>query len=342
MNVRYAKDEQKIFDAFILKNKGSFLQCSGWGELQHRSGRKMFKLLVQDQEEILLSALVLKYPEPFKKSYLYIPYGPVFNSNITEQKAKEAFALLLEKLKERAEKEDAMFLKVELDDLKIDLGLEGLGFIKSEKDAQARETLIMDVTQDEDVILKNMKQKTRYNIKVAQKHGVEVMEPENKKQAFDNLYDLMKATEKRNGFSLHPKNYYQNMSDMFLGKEGVISQKIYVAKKGETVLASALVSFHGKRATYLFGGSSDEYKNVMAPHLLHWHIIKDAKNMGCTEYDWWGIVTEKTRDDKKSVWSGFSRFKLGFGGNVVEYKGAYDLIFDKVWYFMYKIARKVL
>ena len=79
----------------------------------------------------------------------------------------------------------------------------------------------------------------------------------------------------------------------------------------------------------------------MAPNLLHWEIIKASKHIGFSEYDFWGIVTDKTDSKQKQKWEGFSRFKMGFGGRIVEYQGAYDLAFDKLWYNTYRLVRKI-
>ncbi|MBI3671542.1 peptidoglycan bridge formation glycyltransferase FemA/FemB family protein [Candidatus Azambacteria bacterium] len=371
-----SKNDKNTFDAFVLKNNSSSLQSFEWGEFQESFNRDVLRYFVKENGKIILSASVLVYSLPFKKKYFYIPYGPVVSSEAGAEKINEAFSMLIADLKIKAKKEKAIFLKVEQEYPKIDLL--DLGFKKSEKDVQARETLILDISKPEDELLRDMKQKTRYNIKVAQKHNVKIFEIANKAAAFDMFYKILAETSKRNGFRLHPKRYYENMVDMFFshdsgssrnaisgvlteaqpsspdGELGVSAQKkeyseksrpelkerIFFAECEGKIIASALVGIFGKRATFLHGASSDEHKNVMAPYLLHWEIAKKMKALGCSEYDFWGIVTEKTDPKKREQWEGFSRFKMGFGGDIFEYQGAYDLSLQKLWHLAYKIARK--
>lgn len=380
---------QKEYGKFILQNDGSFLQSFLWGEFQESVGNKVKRYVVKEKESILISATVFKHNLPFKKSYLYIPYGPVVLSGLDVKKSEKALKILIEKLKQRAKKTNSIFLKIEQENSKINL--EKFGFKKSEKDIQARETLILDISKSEEEILKGMKQKTRYNIKVAKKHEVNIFEVPQKEVAFNMFYNLLEKTSERNKFNLHPKKYYENMVDMFFGevfktKVSEVSgsskfenlsviggsgeeqkkthsesaalsteandeqarqiyrftEKLYFAEYKGEIIATALIGFFGKRVTYLHGASLSENRKVMAPYLLHWEIIRKAKELGFSEYDFWGIVTKKTKKDQIEKWSGFSRFKMGFGGKVVEYGGAYDLVFGRVWYFIYNVMRKIL
>lgn len=336
--------KKEEWNRFVLENGGSFLQSWEWGEFQESLGFEVLRLAMEQDGKILLSAQVFQMPLPFQKNYLYIPYGPVFLNAFNINEIKQAMKILLAELKKISEKNNSIFLKIEEDKTKFDVSLSEFEFIKSDKDVQARETLILDISKPEEDLLKNMKQKTRYNIKVAQKNGVEFGEFSDKKEAFEAFYDLISQTAERQKYRLHPKRHYEKMMELFFEgnvPEGRLFQKIFFVKYKDKILAIALIIFFGKRATYLHGGSSDEFKNLMAPHLLHWEIIKKAKELGFSEYDFWGIVTEKTSKKMSQKWSGFSRFKIGFSGDVVEYAGAYDFIYSKLWYNLYKIARKI-
>ncbi len=110
--------------------------------------------------------------------------------------------------------------------------------------------------------------------------------------------------------------------------------ELFLADFKNKIIAANIVVFWEKTAIYLHGASDYEQRNLMAPHLLQWEQIKEAKKRGCIEYDFWGI------DEKK--WPGVTRFKKGFGGREVEYPGAFDLIFQPVWYKIYKIGRTLL
>ena len=107
-----------------------------------------------------------------------------------------------------------------------------------------------------------------------------------------------------------------------------------MAEYERQIIAANLVNFYGDTATYLHGSSSSKNRQVMAPHLLQWEQIKEAKNRGMKYYDFWGFDEDK--------WPGVSRFKKGFGGEIVEYAGAYDLIWNKLWYQLYNLAKKIL
>jgi len=330
------------WDEFVAENGGSFLQSWEWGEFQKRFGREVFKFCVKGGDKILLVAQAARYALPFKKSYIYIPYGPVAAQNFSNK--QELFDFFVQELKKsEMVSEGTIFLKIEPDEIFVP-SFAAAGFKKSDKDVQARETLIADISKPEEELLAQMKQKTRYNINLARRHGAEIISIGDEKKAKETFISLLFETAKRNNFRTHPEKYYIEMMEMFLNNRAAgefFSERLFFARYQGKITTAALIGFFGGRATYLHGGSSDEYKNIMAPYLLHWEIMRVAKRLGCSEYDFWGIVTDKTDSKQKQKWEGFSRFKMGFGGRIVEYSGAYDLVFDKIWYNIYKLARKV-
>jgi peptidoglycan pentaglycine glycine transferase (the first glycine) len=153
---------------------------------------------------------------------------------------------------------------------------------------------------------------------------------------FDEAINLLVQTGKRQGFSSYPKSYFEKMVDYFaLHHLGDIKLHIYKSIYENKLLAGAIFIDFGKTRTFLFGGSSAENKNVMAPYLLHWQAITDAKNAGMKFYDFWG--TETAKGDVP----GFVRFKLGFGGVEKSYAGAYDSVIHSWRYGCYKIIRQL-
>lgn len=335
------------WNKFVAENRGGFLQCYEWGNFQQMSGHDVTRAVVKADGRIALEAQIFKYALPLGRSYWYIPYGPVFASG--EEPSGAAFEFFVAELKKLAGKEGGViFLKIEMDDPSAEAKpMQELGFKKSAKDIQARETMIMDLTSSEDVILAGMKQKTRYNIKLAQKHGVKIVGLDSARMDPKIFVSLLEETAKRNGFRTHGRKYYLDMMELFLGKPALSSanafaQKLYFAYYQGEIVAAALVGFFGGRATFLHGASLSKHRNIMAPYLLHWEIMREAQRLGFAEYDFWGIVTPRTDQKQAKKWLGFSRFKEGFGGRVVEYPGAYDLVFDKLWYNAYRTARKLL
>ncbi len=130
-----------------------------------------------------------------------------------------------------------------------------------------------------------------------------------------------------------PENIKKSPPKKALSGES-FKNSLFIAEYNSKQIAANMVNIFGQTATYLHGGSDNESRNLMAPHLLQWEQIKFAKAQGCKVYDFWGC------DDEK--WPGVSRFKKGFGGREIEFCGTHDYVFDKWWYEIYKIARSVL
>ncbi|MDP2918316.1 MAG: peptidoglycan bridge formation glycyltransferase FemA/FemB family protein, partial [bacterium] len=194
-----------------------------------------------------------------------------------------------------------------------------------------------DLDQSEAEILAQMKAKTRYNIRLAKRRGVKIRQSINQED-IDAFLKLIAITSQRDHFKAHSAAYYQKMADFF-GCQGLL--KIFLAEYKDQVLAANLVFFWGKRATYLHGASGNSHRNLMAPHLLQWTQILEAKKQGRGEYDFWGIAGEaKSVKCKAKSWEGITRFKKGFGGREISYAGTYDIILNNFWYKIYRLLRK--
>ena len=313
-------NQKEEWDQFIIENNGSFLQSWSWGEFQESLGRQVWRL-----EDKGLKALLIKHGLPLGKNYLYCPRGPI-----------GPIETFLEKVKEIGQKEKSIFLKIEPDnrDCPLDTVLEsrtvskGQSLFRSNKQIQPIKTLVLDISKPEEELLNQLHPKTRYNIRLAQKKGVTVEELNEK---IDDFLRLLKETAKRDRFHLHAQGYYQKMLEV-LGQEGMV--KLILAKYKNQIVAANLVYFFGQTATYLHGASDYNFRQLMAPHLLQWQAICQAKQLGLRYYDFWGI------DEKK--WPGVTRFKKGFSGQEITFPGAFDLIFQPTWYRIYNLARKVL
>ncbi len=280
----------------------SFLQSKLWADFQKSLNRKAWHKN---------GVWIFKYDLPLNKSYLYSPHcGDSFLS--------ESF---LDKIKKIAKSERAIFFKIE--PVKINKHeLKKFGFKKS-KNIQPPKTLILDIENPKDKLLKQMHSKTRYNIRLAQKKGVKIKKDKNK---FEDFWRLIQKTTKRDKFKSHPKQYYKKMLEI----PGI---ELFIAKLDSKIIASNIVMFYKNTGYYLHGVSDYNYRKYMAPHLLQWEQILEAQKTGCSKYDFWGI------DQKK--WPGVTRFKKGFGGKETVYSGAYDLAFNLCWYKLYKIGSKI-
>lgn len=330
MQIIYIKENQKEqWNQFVTQNLyGSFLQSWEWGESQGSLAKKIWRIAIENDDEFIASGLFVKYKLPFGFNYLYSPHGPII-SETSGVDSRDIFRLLADEVKKIAKKEKSIFWR--MDSVMPDTAEEReefkkLGLVKSPKEIQTKETLILDITNSEDEILGQMKQKTRYNIGLAQRKGVEVFFEEGLTENFEKFWRLARRTSERDKFRTHPKEYYKKM----LQSCGL--SRLFLAKYKSKIIAANIVIFFGLRATYLHGASSDGYRNVMAPYLLQWGAIREAKKLGMTEYDFWGI-------GKK--WPGFTRFKKGFGGKEVEYIGAYDIIYKPFWRKLYNLYHKI-
>ena len=244
------------------------------------------------------------------------------------------FNLLFGKLKEISKNEKVIFIKFEppvskkeFEELKENLAL------KEAKAVQPQNNWLLDLDGTEEGILARMKQKTRYNIRLAQKKGVKIKVSDDSKQ-IDRLFALAQETAERNDIKTHPKSYYLKMIEMLARQK---MAKLYQAEYNQKILAVNLMLSFGDTATYLHGGSSNEYRNVMAPYLLHWQAILDAKKEGKKYYDFGGVAPENESNHK---WAGISRFKRSFGGFQVNSPGALDMVIKPFWYKLYQIGRR--
>lgn len=284
----------------------SFLQSDIWADFQKSLNRKTWRV-----DEVL----VIKHNLPLNRNYLYSPHPYFLNFG-----GQSHFGEWLEKTRRIAKEENAIFLKLEFKDSVDKKILKKFGFKKS-TNIQFQKTIILDITKSEQELLKQMHYKTRYNIRLAERKRIEIKKG---KKYFEDFWKLLKETAKKGKFHTHSKKHYSKI----LRIPGV---ELFVASFKDKIIAANIVLFWDKRATYLHGGTDYNYRNLMAPYLLQWHQILEAKKRDCSEYDFWGI------DEKK--WPGVTRFKKGFGGKEISYPGAYDLLFQSLWYKIYKLAK---
>ena len=262
---------------------------------------------------------------------MYAPRGPVVNDNCKMADDK-LMALIMEKIDLVAKQEQVM--NFQLDPYSNDADWERIfdeqGFEKSERDIQPRHTLLLDVRAGEEELLAQMNQKTRYNIGLARKKGVEI-EVDN--GAYKGFYELLKKTEVRQKIKFFQADYFKEILK-------VPFVKLCLAKYQGKVIAANIMIFWNDTATYLFGASDYEYRNVMAPHLLQWQAIKDAKKEGLWFYDFWGAAPPESKGREQN-WAGFTKFKMGFSpeAEITEYIGTYEKKYQPVKLGLYRFLQ---
>jgi lipid II:glycine glycyltransferase (peptidoglycan interpeptide bridge formation enzyme) len=301
------------------------LQTGEWGEL--KSGFGWEPVCVVSGE---VGAQIL-----FRKLPLGFTVGYIPKAVIGEQSSVNSDQFWKE-IDTVCRQHRAVFLKLEPDSWGANFILHSScgAFILSKHNIQPPRTIIIDIRGTEEEILARMKQKTRYNIRLAEKKGVTV-------RAWDDVesfHRMMLVTGGRDGFGVHSLEYYKRAYEL-LQPKGL--GEILVAEFEGKPLAALFVARNGNRAYYLYGASTDEERNRMPTYLLQWEAMKWAKARGCEEYDLWGVPDEdeatleanfETRHD--GLW-GVYRFKRGFGGEVKRAAQAMDRVYNPLLYWAY-------
>lgn len=341
--IEVGQDKKNSLEEFLQHNRASLLQSYYWGMFQEELGKKFWQLVILEKEEIIASALVVKYSLPLNKSYLYCPRGPVLNMKDRELRV-ETIKLFLEKIKKIAQKDKALFLRIDPDWNNSEENREfvsNFSFKKFKKEVQPKNTLLLDVSRSEEEILKQMHSKTRYNIKLAERKGVKIRISDGSDRDLASFCNLMDKTAARDGFKSHPKEYYKKQLNFF-NKRDLI--KLFIAELEGEVIASVIVSFYGDNAVYLHGASDYEYRKYMAPYLIQWKAILEAKRRDCLFYDFWGVEGSDSKNKVEGQdWQGITRFKKGFAkkyGLEKNYIGAWDLPLSSLWYGVYNFFKK--
>lgn len=326
---------------FIQQNSpdGGFLQSEYWRKFQESAGRKTFHV----EGEVFLANIV-EHELPFVGKYFYMPRGPVIK--FSNQKVSNYFSEIIS----LAKKNNIGWIRFDPLDkniLELVKNMAGYKVVKAPHDMQPREIFVIDISRSAEELLARMKSKTRYNIRVAQKKRVKIITSREKK-CIDAFCDLVKITARRDGIVSHPRVYYQNMIAAM--PEDVL--KLYCAEYQGRIIVANLVSFFGGTATYLHGASSNEQRNVMAPYLLQWQAMLDAKKTGCGKYDFGGVSTGSKSPHrrpaeeagiKKNAWEGITKFKTGFSPSTepVGFLGSYDVVLNSGKYYLYRIGQYI-
>lgn len=332
----------ELWDRFVADNRGSFLQSWAWGEFQRNTGRPVYRFVL-DQKSLVpfkdwgkrisnfqnpeIKGLIqfIEMPLPFGLKYWYGVRGPVVDeSRITNHELRRQILAAVEK--DAAAQGLPTFLRVDPAwplEYKDDLVKQGW---QETIDIQPRRNWVLDVRSSEELLLEAMRSKTRYNIRLAEKAGVNVRRGD-LAGGVARLLELIRQTRERHGIRSHPEHYYQAMLVLPIAE-------LWQAEYEGRVVASQIMIFFGRRATYLHGASSYSDRSRMAPYLLHWRIIQEAKRRGFAEYDLGGV------DEFR--WPGLTRFKQGFGGREEVCVGTFDFPLRLVHYALYTLGRALI
>lgn len=201
-------------------------------------------------------------------------------------------------------------------------------------------TFLLDLTKTEEDLLKGMHSKTRYNIKIAQKHKVEIREDDSS-HAFEKYLSLTEETTSRQKFYAHSQGYHKLMWDTLKSKQinkGSLSAHLFTATYKKEVLTAWILFVFKDTLYYPYGASTSAYREVMANNLIMWEAIRYGKKLDLKKFDMWGALSETP--DSKDPWFGFHRFKSGYGPEHVEFIGSFDLVINPFLYTAYKTIDK--
>ena len=316
-------EDQKTLTDFIKQYSSEggaeFLQSYEWGNLLKTGGEEIIRVGVKEDDDILLIATLVKKIIFQGFFYLYSPRGP-----IGDIKAIEFLFTELKKINPKA-----IFLRFEPLSLFSAELFNSRNTFKKTIDLQPAKTLILDLNYSEEELLSSMHQKTRYNIRLAQKKGITIKE--GGRGDLKEFWRLLKTTGERDNFRLHSFSHYEKLLKINETTPGFI--KLFLASYEGKNIAGGLFSYYGDKVTYLHGASDNEFRTLMAPYLLQFSLIKKAQAENYLYYDFYGI------DEKK--WPGVTRFKLGYGGRVFKYLGTHDFILRPGIYKLYELIRKL-
>lgn len=394
------KDQEQKWDEFAAAHPYSSIhQTSSWAHFQSNvPSRDKFWIVAvvsddadktSDAKPIEAGTILIKHKLPRSKfCWLYAPRGPLLSYEKPE-KAQEQFTALLLKIKEIAKQEKAVFLRVdplieiENAEHQTDNIFKSLKFNPSSLGFQPEDTLIIDLTKTKEEILSQMKEKGRYNIRLAERKGIKITEadPSNPK-LFDSqieaYFQILQETTSRDKFYGHGIGFYRSMVEKLapikhelksikhdparaFSKDATLIRenlkkgfaKLYLAEYEGMILAGIIVTFHKDTAIYYYGASSNAHRNLMAPYLLQWHAMMEAKRLGCTKYDFLGIAPPATKKHflkpptidelgpTRHPWRGVTEFKRKFGDTHVKYLPAQELSFKPFTHSVYRTLKRL-
>jgi lipid II:glycine glycyltransferase (peptidoglycan interpeptide bridge formation enzyme) len=321
-----SEEQRDIWDAFVAQHAaGHLLQCWAWGELKALFGWSPLRLALWQGDSIVAAAQVLRRGAPHIPLSLahiaYIPKGPVLDW--TQDALCNHFLPLLNNY---VRKQGALALRIEPDQEAgtplaelIAKRLECF-HVSSCRTVQPLRTIILDLAPDEQVLLAQMKEKWRYNVRLAMRKGVTIRvasSPDDVRA----WYALYQKTSERDQFGIHVLDYYLQVWELLVttGK-----MRLLLAEADGVLLAGIFVSLFAGQACYVYGASSNEQRQLMPNYLLQWEAIRWAKQQGARLYDFGGIPDT---DDEDEAMAGVYRFKRGWGGRVVQFVGGQEVTY---------------
>ncbi len=329
------------WDSFVQNHPhGSLLQTTQWAKLKGKFGWNSRRVWLKQQGKLVAGGQILFKSAAFGLARIgYMPHGPLVNWQDEEQ-----VAVLFNQIDQAMYLQRAGILKIEPmlwqdETPEWETWCQRIGLRPHTDTIQPPRTVLLDLRPSEADILAAMKQKTRYNIRLADKKEITVREGTVKD--LPTFYGLMRQTGERDTFGIHDRMYYQEAYQLFAPQQAAL----FMAEYGERPLAGVMVFALGAQAAYLYGASSNEERQRMPSYAAQWAAIQWAKNKGCTSYDMWGIpdlpedvLEAGFTEQKGGLWRVY-RFKRGFGGQIRRTVGPADRVYNRFLYWLYQRRR---
>ena len=311
------------------------VQTWAWGDFQISQGHRIYRLGIFDQKKMVSA---------YSLSFHTIPKTPLKIGTIL--RGPKIDADMISNVRKIAIDESAIFVKFEPDiiakvydstlnlDKEYPQNLDFPSLVVSPKVAFYPHSFVIDLTLYEEELLSRLQSKTRYNIRLANRHGVTISR-ETHDQGFEIYLKLLMSTTHRQGFYLHSETYHRQLWQQLKNTNQI---DILLASYQGEVLAAFMLFKNKDRLFYPYGASLDKKREVMAPNLLMWEAIKYGQSLGLKSFDTWGCLGPDAKESENGF--GFHRFKQGYGGKLVQFVGTYDLVINSQLYKIYNLIDK--
>lgn len=330
MEARIITDCQQWNDFVASSVCCNITQSYEWAELAPHLGAEAMRIGALDEQGNLCAAmLMLITPSPvLRRPYFYAARGPVI-----DDPNSPAMTVLLDFVKAEARKRGAFMLKVEpsVEDGNTQwlAALRKHGFVPNPHAVHVRNEWVLDILPGEKDLLAGMKEKWRYNLRLASRKGVSVRRGEEQAD-LDTFYRLYETTSERDQFFIHSKQHYQDVMRLYSPGDRFA---LFLAEYEGKPIAGIIVLRLGRWSWYMYGASANEYRNLMPNHLLQWTAIQWAKSHGCWYYNFRGIP--EILQEGQELW-GVYVFKRGFGGYPMRFLATHDLVYQPLVYRIYR------
>ena len=306
------------FDEVVKKYpEANFLQSPEYGKMNELLGDKV---ITSDFGGVGHALMIVRNAK--RGRYLEIPCGP-----LTDWSSKKSVNAVFDEIKKVGKDEKCVFVRIrpQLENSEKNLKLlSDLGLKKSPMHLAAEHTVMLDLKKSEDELLADMRRQTRYEVRRAEKFGITV-EKSDSEEIFKEFHKIQAATAKRQGFV--PPNLKTLLAEKEAFKGNIV---IYVAKtEDKKPIAYGMVIKGGKEGDYYEAASTDLNRKLPGAYALLWQAMKDLKAEGYERFNLWGIAPPNQPNHR---YAGVTTFKTGFGGEVIEYVPAHDLVLSKVGY----------